>query len=119
MGVLLPRHVLVADAFEPSRLPHHLVEERADVRRLHSILPGQLLDQELAVRQQGDVGRAELACPREPADRGRVLGDVVRGLSEPLGDLGKELAVLPEDGDPDAGGTRVAARRAVGADADG
>ena len=119
VAVLLSPNVLEADGVEAACLGHDLVEEGADVRRLHPIFPRQVLDEELAVGQERDVGRAKLTSPGEPSDRGRVLGDVVRGLSEPLSDLGEHLHVGPEDGDPDARGTRIAASRAVGADPDG
>ena len=74
---------------------------------------GQLLDQQPAVRTQQHLGRAQLPCPFEPADRRCVLGDVVGRLADALGDLGYDGAVIVGDLDTDPRGPGVAPGRAV------
>ena len=87
--------------------------ERLEVGGLDLVDTGQLVDQELAVGSQQHLGGAQLTGPLEPEDRGRVLGDVVRGLAEPLRDLRDDLAVRGRELRSGTGRTRVATRRAV------
>src|SRR6266550_2011933 len=112
-GVPLPRDVLETDPFEPRGELAELPVERLEVRCLHLVRAGELVDQELAVRPKQDVGGAELARPFEPEDGCGVLGDVVRGLAESLRDLRDDLAVGRRELRSRAGRAGVAARGPV------
>jgi hypothetical protein len=54
---------------------------------------GELFDQQPAIRTQEHVGRAELPCAFETADRRRVLGPGVGRDADPVGDRGDDRAV--------------------------
>jgi hypothetical protein len=85
-------------------------------RVLHLEATSELLDEQTAVRTQRHLARAELECAFEASDRGGVLGNVVGGDADPLGDLRQHRAVGAGDRDPDAGRPGVAARRSVARD---
>src|SRR5262249_39477069 len=83
---------------------------------LHLVAAGELLHEQMAVRAQQHVLRAQLPGLAQPLASGRVLGDVVGGLPDPLGDLGQDRSVGRGDERADAGGAGVPARRAVAVD---
>src|ERR1700690_1223513 len=55
LAVLLARDVYDAEAFDLARLPPRLLEVCGEVRGLHAVLPGELAENELAVRADLDV----------------------------------------------------------------
>ena len=93
-----------------------LLVERSEVRRLHLVRAGELLDQQLAVRPEVDPTRAERGGSTEPFDGGGVLGDVVGSLADPFRDLGDDVPGLIRDLDADSRRPGIPAGRAVAAD---
>src|SRR5687767_15987810 len=91
--------------------------DRLEVGVLHAIYTADLASDELRVQAQIDMGGAETARLLQCKAHRRPLGDVVRRVSEPFGDLGQDGAVGSVT--QDRAGTRrpgVAARGAIGMD---
>ena len=98
--------------------------ERDELGVLDPPAAGQLLDDELRVEEQVDLDGPEVARQLQGAQHPGVLGDVVRLDAEVLGDRrvpgGTVVAGVGPgqvvEGRPGRGRSRIAARRAVGAD---
>jgi DNA-directed RNA polymerase subunit N (RpoN/RPB10) len=88
VAIALAWDVLQTDLLEPRHLGDDLGVERSQMGRLDLVPARKLLDQELAVRAEMHSTGPELRGPTQAFSCGRVLSDVVGGLTEPLGDLG-------------------------------
>jgi hypothetical protein len=73
---------------EPTERPAAGRPERDELRVLDPPAPGDLLDDELRVEEQVDLGGAELGSQLERPDEPGVLGDVVRLDAQVVGDGG-------------------------------
>src|SRR6266508_1729095 len=84
--VRLSRDVLVADR---GKCPRHRADLRVQALEggiLHPEPPGQLLDQQLAIRAEQHVGGTQLPGPPQAFEHRRVLGHVVGGDAAAAGD---------------------------------
>jgi hypothetical protein len=90
--------------------------ERLQLFLLDPVLTLDLLDDQLRVADQLELGRTLLSGKLDAADQRRVLGLVVGGGADALGVLGDELAVGVGDDEPDRGLAGVAPRSPVDVD---
>src|SRR6266498_2082099 len=114
--VRLSRDVLVADR---GKGPRHRADLRVQALEggiLHPEPPGQLLDQQLAVRAEQHVGGAQLPCPLQAFEDRRVFGDIVGGDADPSSDTVHHASARRRDHHPDARRAGVAARSPVTGD---
>ena len=116
LDVLLSRNVLEGDALESGGDAPRASVEWLEVRGFHPIAAGELVDQEQAVGSERHGTGVQLRRQLQALDHRRVLGHVVRRLSDTASDLGDDLALLGRDLDADAGGTGIATGSAVAGD---
>ena len=98
------------------RLLRGLAVKRLEARVLDLVLAADLLDDQLRVADQLELGGAELGGALDPQQQRPVLGDVVGRPADRLADLVDDLAVLVADHGGDRGGAGVAAGAAVDVD---
>ena len=87
--------------------------EGTEVRGVDLVLALDLLDHELGVGDDAEVGVVVVERPLEAAEEAGVLGVVVGAVAEELGELGEDVARLVLQDGPVAGRAGVAAGAAV------
>ena len=90
-----------------------LVEEQAQVGVLDLVLAAELLDDQLAVAEHGQLAHAAVERQLEAGDQRLVLGDVVGRRADAVGELLDDRAVETQQLAADAGRAGVAAGAAV------
>ena len=105
---------LFLDASRAARESGGAQGELAQRLVLDLVLAAHLLDEELGVGHDLDLGDGELECLREPGDETAVLGDVVRRDADRLAVRCEDGAVVALEDVCERGRPGVAARAAVG-----
>jgi hypothetical protein len=95
------------------RVPSGLAVVGLEVEGLDLVGAAKLVDEQLAVEQERQVGRAEGDGLFDGAEDGDVLGDVARRVGDALADLAEHRAARILDDDADGRGAGIPPRRAV------
>ena len=113
MSVLRAPDVLEAHVAELVHEQPRLGVQRLEAGVLHLVVAEHLLHEQQRIGAHEQLALAAAGRPLERRDQPRVLGDVVGGDADRLGEFLDQLAVRPLDADAVAGGPGVSARAAV------